>query len=291
MAGRTHAALDTAAEPVWVPHDFLLEQAVEPWMGCGALPLWLPMPEHAGFMARDVGESLAAGLRIRPLADTATAALAWQQELGVDRERRTGITREREAELLARYRGRMTTPHELHDPDTVVVMGVSGVGKTTVAEGIARATGWTFAEGDSFHPPGNLAKLRSGRALDDEDRRPWLAALRDWIGEQERAGSSSVVTCSALKRAYRDALREGNASVRFCALQADRQLLRHRLQSRRDHFMPASLLQTQLDTLEPLAEDEPGARVDVAGDTAEVVARALRALGLPVDGAADSVEL
>lgn len=173
--------------------------------------------------------------------------------------------------------------------DTVVVMGVSGVGKTTVAEGIVRATGWAFAEGDSFHPPENVAKMRSGHALDDDDRWPWLAALRDWIGAQEQAGSSSVVTCSALKRAYRDVLRTGNSSVRFCALEADGALLHDRMQQRRDHYMPASLLQSQLDTLEPLGADEPGAHVDAAGETASVVERALAALGLTPIGRVDSV--
>lgn len=163
-------------------------------------------------------------------------------------------------------------------------MGVTGAGKTTVAEGIAQATGWTFTEGDVFHPPANVAKMRSGRALDDDDRRPWLAALRDWIAEQERAGSSSVVTCSALKRAYRDQLREGNQSVRFCALQADGRLLRQRLENRREHFMPVTLLQSQLDTLEPLGADEPGVRVDAGGRNAAVVAHALAALGLPPEG-------
>lgn len=174
-------------------------------------------------------------------------------------------------------------------PDTVVVMGVSGVGKTTVAEGIVRATGWAFAEGDTFHPPENVVKMRSGQALDDDDRRPWLGALRDWISGQEQAGSSSVVTCSALKRAYRDVLRAGNASVRFCELEADGNLLHDRMQNRRDHYMPSSLLQSQLDTLEPLASDEPGVRVEATGETAMVVERALAALGLPTADHADSV--
>lgn len=173
------------------------------------------------------------------------------------------------------------------NPDTVVVMGVSGVGKTTVAEAIARATGWVFAEGDTFHPPANVAKMRSGHTLDDDDRWPWLIALRDWIGGQQRSGISSVVTCSALKRAYRDVLREGNPSVRFCALQVDGERLQQRLQSRRGHFMPPSLLASQLDTLQPLADDEPGARVDASGETAGVVARALKALELPATGGAD----
>ncbi|MGI8529062.1 MAG: gluconokinase [Geodermatophilaceae bacterium] len=165
-------------------------------------------------------------------------------------------------------------------PDTVVVTGVAGVGKSVVAQGIARATGWTLAEGDGFHPPDNVAKMRAGRALTDADRWPWLAALRDWIAVQERAGSSCVVSCSALKRSYRDVLRDGNPSVRFCALQADGEVLRGRLESRREHFMPASLLNSQLGTQEPLGADEPGVRVDAAGEPAVVVVSALDALGL-----------
>jgi gluconokinase len=166
-------------------------------------------------------------------------------------------------------------------PDAVVVTGVSGAGKTAIAEGIVAATGWVFAEGDSFHPPANVAKMRSGRGLDDEDRWPWLAALRDWIAEQARAGMSTVVTCSALRRVYRDVLREGNPAVRFCALQVDGDLLRRRVQSREGHFMPASLLASQLDLLEPLAADEPGVQVDASGEVAVVVRRALASLGLP----------
>lgn len=173
--------------------------------------------------------------------------------------------------------------------DTVVVMGVSGVGKSTVADGVVRVTGWAFAEGDSFHPPENVAKMRTGHSLDDDDRWPWLAALHDWIADQESAGSSSVVTCSALKRTYRDVLRAGNRSVRFCALEVAGELLHERLRSRRDHFMPASLLQSQLDALEPLDADEPGVRVDATGDNAVVVGRALAALGLPRIGEAASV--
>jgi len=96
-------AVGSDAEPSWVPQEFLLEQGVTPWMGPGSLPLWLPMPEHGGFMTRNVAGSLAAGLHIRPLADTATASLAWEQQLGLDRERRTGITRDSEGELLSRY--------------------------------------------------------------------------------------------------------------------------------------------------------------------------------------------
>ncbi len=161
---------------------------------------------------------------------------------------------------------------------TIVVMGVSGSGKSTVAAGLVERLGWEFAEGDEFHPPENVEKMRAGHALDDEDRWPWLRRLADWIGEHERAGRSVVVTCSALKRSYRDLLRDGHPSVWFAHVAADRELLRDRLQHRAGHYMPASLLDSQLETLEPLQEDEPGARISGAGSPADVVTTLLSAL-------------
>ena len=154
---------------------------------------------------------------------------------------------------------------------TAVVMGVSGSGKTTVARAVADRQGWRFAEGDDFHPPANVAKMAAGHPLDDGDRDPWLAALADWIGARERAGESSVLTCSALKRAYRDRLRAGHPSVLFLHVDVPVEVLRERLARRRGHYMPASLLDSQLATLEPLAPDEPGARVDGTGDPDQVV--------------------
>lgn len=171
-------------------------------------------------------------------------------------------------------------------PDTVVVMGVAGAGKTTVAQGLVAVTGWQFAEGDSFHPPANVAKMRAGHALEDSDRWPWLSALRDWIHDHETHRQSSVVTCSALKRTYRDVLREGNMSVRFCALYAETGQLLERLEHRRGHCMPASLLQSQLDTLQPLGTDEPGVGIAAGGAADDVVRRALVALGLSPAGRA-----
>jgi gluconokinase len=163
---------------------------------------------------------------------------------------------------------------------TIVVMGVSGSGKTTVARAIAQATGWVMAEGDEFHPPENVAKMRSGHPLDDEDRWPWLRRIADWIGEQERTGTSSVITCSALRRSYRDLLRDGHPSVRFCWLDADAETIRDRIGHRSGHYMPAALLDSQLATLEPLQPDEGGARVDVSMDTSRVLRDALSQLGL-----------
>jgi gluconokinase len=169
---------------------------------------------------------------------------------------------------------------------SVVVMGVSGSGKSTVAAGLVERLGWEFAEGDEFHPPENVAKMRAGTPLTDEDRWPWLRRLADWIGERERAGRSVVVTCSALRRAYREVLGDGHPSVWFAHVTADAELIRDRLEHRTGHYMPASLLDSQLATLEPLQDDEPGAAVSGAGAPQAVVDELLAALsrerGVPV---------
>jgi gluconokinase len=157
-------------------------------------------------------------------------------------------------------------------------MGVSGVGKTTVGQGIAKALGWVFAEGDDFHPAANVAKMHAGQPLTDADRAPWLAAIAAWIGEREAAGTGGIVTCSALKRSYRDELRSGHRDVRFICLTAPRALLESRLTSRVGHFMPASLLDSQLATLEPLQPDEEGVTIDVTGTEEQVEQQALAAL-------------
>lgn len=161
---------------------------------------------------------------------------------------------------------------------TVIVMGVSGSGKTTLAQDLAKARGWTFAEGDDFHSEANVAKMASGHPLTDEDRWPWLRSIAAWIGEHEAAGESVVVTCSALKRAYRDLLAEDNPSVVFCALQVPPEVLEQRLAERKNHYMPASLLRSQLDTLEDLHPDERGFRVRVQGGPAHVLNEVLQHL-------------
>ena len=161
---------------------------------------------------------------------------------------------------------------------TIVVMGVSGSGKSTVAATLVDRLGWQFAEGDDFHPPANVEKMRAGHPLDDEDRWPWLQSLADWIGEHERAGRSVIVTCSALKRSYRDLLRRGHPSIWFAHVTADPALIRDRVQHRTGHYMPASLLDSQLATLEPLEDDEPGEPVSGAGPPESVAAELLAAL-------------
>jgi gluconokinase len=161
---------------------------------------------------------------------------------------------------------------------TLVVMGPSGVGKTSVAAELVARTGSAFVEGDDLHPEANRAKMASGRPLDDEDRWPWLHRVADWIGEQEAAGRDAVVTCSALKRSYRELLCEGHPSVRFVHLLAPPELIAERLDARTGHYMPPSLLTSQLDALEPLESDEPGVRVETTGDPAAVAERVLQRL-------------
>jgi gluconokinase len=161
---------------------------------------------------------------------------------------------------------------------SIVVMGVSGSGKSTVAEGLRDRLGWEFAEGDDFHPPENVAKMRSGTPLNDDDRWPWLRRLADWIGEHERAGRNVLLTSSALKRSYRDLLSDGHPSVFFAHVTADPALIRERMERRKGHYMPASLLDSQLATLEPLQDDEPGARISGAAPPDDVVTEVLATL-------------
>lgn len=162
----------------------------------------------------------------------------------------------------------------------VVVMGVSGCGKTTVGEGLAVVLGWPFDEGDRFHPAANIAKMSAGHALDDADRWPWLEILAGRIAAKEAAGTSSVLSCSSLKRRYRDLLRTGAPRVRFVHLHGDQAVLAGRLAARRGHFFPPGLLDSQLAALEPLGPDEDGVVVDVALDPDAQVAAALAGLGL-----------
>jgi gluconokinase len=166
----------------------------------------------------------------------------------------------------------------VQQPLTAVVMGVSGSGKTTVARHLVDLLGWPFAEGDDFHPAANVAKMRAGTALTDEDRWPWLEDLARWIGEQESAGRSAIVTCSALRRTYREVLRRGHPSVWFVHVTSPPEGLARRLETRSGHYLPASLLASQLETLEALGPDEPAATISGEGSPAEVAARALDAL-------------
>ncbi len=157
-------------------------------------------------------------------------------------------------------------------------MGVSATGKSTVAGAVADELGWPFVEGDDLHPPTNVAKMEAGVPLDDEDRWPWLDRVNERAREQAADGRSTVLTCSALKRAYRDRLRDGVPSTWFLHLDAPYDVLEPRMQQREKHFMPTGLLRSQFADLEPLGPDEPGAVVDASPGMDAVVARAIGAV-------------
>lgn len=167
----------------------------------------------------------------------------------------------------------------------VVVMGVSGTGKSTIGMLVAEALEVDFIEGDAHHPDANIAKMSAGTPLTDEDRRPWLERLAALAAEEHDAGRAVVMTCSALKRDYRDVLRSRTpaGTTFFVHLHGDLDVLTTRMQERVKHFMPPSLLASQLGTLEPLGDDEDGATIDVASSPSEVAAEVLAALG-PVAG-------
>ncbi|MEV7091249.1 gluconokinase [Amycolatopsis sp. NPDC051045] len=156
----------------------------------------------------------------------------------------------------------------------IVVMGVSGSGKTTIGTALANALDVEYAEADTFHPKANIDKMTAGTPLTDTDRAPWLEAIAGWIREHEATGG--VVTSSALKRRYRDVLRSGG-DVWFAHLNGPRALLAERMKTRSGHFMPVSLLDSQLAALEPLQPDEPGAIFDITGTPEEITEAALTA--------------
>jgi gluconokinase len=161
-------------------------------------------------------------------------------------------------------------------PKRWVVMGVSGSGKSSVARQLAERLDVQFAEGDDDHPPQNIAKMESGQPLNDADRQGWLAVLRDRIRRAADQDQSVVLTCSALKRRYRDMLREGDPELMFVHLHGDRELIESRMQSRSRHFMPASLLDSQLRDLEPPGEDERAVRLDIKHSPEELADQAIR---------------
>jgi gluconate kinase len=187
-------------------------------------------------------------------------------------------------------------------------MGVSGCGKSTVAAALAAGLGWPFAEGDDLHPEANISKMAAGQPLTDADRAPWLAAIRSWIEQRLAAGEPGVLTCSALRRAYRDTLRgepprralagggrpeqprarpaetrDGPADddpIVFVYLRGSREVLARRLAARRGHFMPAALLDSQLATLQEPGPDENALTVDVGPPAAETTRTVVERLGL-----------
>ncbi len=162
-------------------------------------------------------------------------------------------------------------------PPVLVIMGVSGCGKSTVAGLLAGRLGWDIAEGDDLHPAANVAKMAAGTPLTDDDRWPWLGKCADWIDQQQLAGRPGVLTCSALKKVYRDILRR--PGVVFVHLTGTYEELHDRMTSR-DHFMPSSLLDSQLATLEPLGDDEAGLLVDIEQTPKEIAGSIIARLHL-----------
>ena len=169
-------------------------------------------------------------------------------------------------------------PGEAAPPLHLVVMGVSGCGKTSIGRRVARALGIEYIEGDELHPPRNVALMAAGTPLTDADRAGWLATIAARLGEAHTAGRGLVVSCSALKRAYRDALRASCPGLRFVHLQGSADLLRQRMSARKGHYMPPSLLDSQLATLEPPGTDEGAISVDIAPSTDQVAAAVLARL-------------
>lgn len=184
----------------------------------------------------------------------------------------------------------MTQPAPAAGKLVLIVMGVSGSGKSTFAAALHDRLHWPFQEGDALHPPANVQKMHAGVPLTDEDRAPWLAAIKAWIDARVAAHEPGLITCSALKRRYRDGLVDGRSAVRVLYLQASEAVLKDRLARRTGHFMPASLLDSQLSALEePLPEEHPIV-VCVNGPMPQSIAAALSAIeavtALPSGGGA-----
>ena len=156
-----------------------------------------------------------------------------------------------------------------------VIMGVSGCGKSSVGLQLATALGVPFLEGDTFHSYANVAKMSAGMALTDADRADWLQALHAEIHAARERGSGLVLSCSALKRRYRDLLRSADPRLHFAHLSGPRELIASRMAARADHYMPSSLLDSQLASLEPLQADEAGIVLDIGKDPAELVSQIL----------------
>jgi len=173
--------------------------------------------------------------------------------------------------------------HPDRQQPVLVIMGVSGSGKSTIAGILAGQLGWDLEEGDDLHPPANVEKMKSGVPLTDDDRWPWLDLVADWITDHTTAGLPGIISCSALKRSYRDRMRGPN--VVFVHLAGSRDQIGQRLAARTDHFMPATLLDSQASILEPPGPDENTIVVDIGGKPAEVAAEIISRLNLnPEEG-------
>jgi gluconokinase len=165
-------------------------------------------------------------------------------------------------------------------PCALVVMGVSGSGKSTIADKLAERLDWTYEDGDRFHPASNVAKMSAGQPLTDEDRWPWLRAIAEEIDRVCEAGEKAVIACSALKRAYRDILVHERSDVRIVFLNGSQQLIADRLSQRQGHFMPPGLLASQFKTLEPPEQNENPVTVSIDASVDAIVDEVIRQLAL-----------
>jgi gluconokinase len=166
-----------------------------------------------------------------------------------------------------------------HMPAVVVVMGVSGAGKTLIGKLLAERLGWEFADGDEFHPLENVKKMRSGVPLTDEDRLPWLQAIAEWVDEMRANGNPAVTASSVLKRSYRDVIIGEREDVRLVFLEGSPELIAQRVAARRGHYMPANLLDSQFATLEPPSPDENAIRVSIEPSPDKIVSNIIEQLG------------
>lgn len=178
----------------------------------------------------------------------------------------------------------MEIPEPVHEsaaePVVLVVMGVSGCGKTTVAALLAGRLGWPFEEGDALHPQANIDKMAAGHPLNDDDRWPWLEKVAHWVEERLDQGQSGVITCSALKRPYREVINRRGSGVEFVFLAGSQETIAARLASRHGHFMPPELLASQFADLEEPGPDEPGARFDIGPAPVEIARNIVDTFGL-----------
>jgi carbohydrate kinase (thermoresistant glucokinase family) len=181
------------------------------------------------------------------------------------------------------------TVAQSHPKAILVLMGVSGCGKSTIAAQLAEMLGWPMEEGDRLHPAANIEKMRRGLPLNDEDRQPWLRAIAATIDGWRRIGSAGIITCSALKRIYRDQLTRGRPEVWFIFLQGDKDLIRARLAGRSGHFMPPDLLDSQFADLEKPASDERVITVDIARDPVSIAKSVIDDLHLKLAAAQKAI--